>query len=198
MRARHPVRRHAFAHARSRAAVLTAMRGRTAANATVGVIQETNAEKSIEALRRGEAHNSAVIRDGGHVRTGDAAPNARDGGGVAERLRAPSGSARLGARAGRHGDDQRRRQGTLRAGVHHTPDGRVAMQVPADCRLVRIDSATFSVDEALLTVSRTLRVATAACAAQPARPRRAKATLRPSTRTPSRARKACRRRARRA
>jgi len=80
------------------------------ANATVGVVQETNAEKSIEALRKSEARECAVIRNGAVV-------------GLPAAELVP-------------GD------------VIHVD---VGDKVPADCRLIKIETATLSVDESLLT-----------------------------------------------
>lgn len=80
------------------------------ANATVGVIQETNAEKSIEALRKSEAHDTIVLRDGSKqtIHASELVP----------------------------GD------------IIFVNEGD---KVPADSRVLRIETATLTVDEALLT-----------------------------------------------
>ncbi|KAI8811654.1 hypothetical protein BJ742DRAFT_796805, partial [Cladochytrium replicatum] len=80
------------------------------ANATVGVVQETNAEKAIEALKEFSADESNVIRDGVTVR-------------LPAKYLVPGDIVSLV----------------------------VGDKVPADCRVIKITSSSFKVDQALLT-----------------------------------------------
>lgn len=80
------------------------------ANAAVGVVQETNAEKAIESLKSLEASEANVLRDG-QIKT------------ISSKMLVPGDLVFLAS-----GD-----------------------QVPADMRIIRIDSGSFSVDESSLT-----------------------------------------------
>ncbi|KDN45222.1 Ca-transporting ATPase [Tilletiaria anomala UBC 951] len=80
------------------------------ANATVGVVQERNAEESIEALKKYSPDNASVVRDGS----------------------------------------------TLRVKAEELVPGDILViavgdKVPADCRLIAINSSSFRVDQAILT-----------------------------------------------
>lgn len=81
------------------------------ANAAVGVIQESNAEASIEALKKSEARHATVLRNGGQVQHVNASELVPGDIIVVE-----------------NGD-----------------------KVPADARVLRIETATLQIDEAILT-----------------------------------------------